>query len=612
MLKNSKERIKYTQQLIQDLEALDYMVENNLIEKAPIRIGAEQEFCLINDNYLPKSNSLEVLKAIDDDHFTTEIGKYNLELNSDPLELKDDCFSALYRQILELLKKAQQTAEAHDTKILITGILPTLGIEHVSEDYMTEVKRYGVINEAIKNYKGEDFQIHIKGVNELNLKQKSVMLEASCTSFQTHLQINPDELVKKYNWSQAIAGPILSICANSPIVFGKELWAESRIALFTQSVDTRVSKPVLSDKLSRVSFGDEWATGSISNIYKKSFSAYRSLITADLEGDSLALVKNGTIPKLKALNLHNGTVYSWNRLCYGVGGGKPHLRIECRYIPSGPTITDEIANMVFWTGVMLGQPKTYDNLESIMDFKDVKCNFFKAARYGMATQFYWNNAYISAKDLLLNEFLPMAYKGLYSVGVSPKDAEHYLGVIKQRILGHTGSQWMVKNYRALQNRQKPFHALQTMTKYMYDKQMHDYPVSSWNRIPSSAYHNKTNDLKVKHVMTTKLITVDDEESVALTIQIMKWNNVHHMPVINAKKELCGLVTWTDVKDYERNSNILNSSISEIMKTKVLTISKNDALEKAKTILTDNDINCLPVVKNKQLLGILTSNDLTHA
>jgi len=161
------------------------------------------------------------------------------------------------------------------------------------------------------------------------------------------------------------------------------------------------------------------------------------------------MLKKGKIPKLLALCLHNGTVYRWNRVCYGVGGGKPHLRIENRYIPAGPTMVDEIANMVFWVGVMLGKPKRYNNIHKKMDFRDIKSNFFNAARYGMATQFVFGGKLISSRDLILDELLPMAYRGLYSMRVSPKDAEYYLGIIKKRVNSNNGSQWMQKRYRDL-------------------------------------------------------------------------------------------------------------------------------------------------------------------
>jgi len=233
-LKSPKDKALYIHHLIKDLKALDIMLEKGLIEKEPIRIGAEQEFCVVSKRLFPNNNSIDVLEAINDDHFTTEIGKYNLEINSDPLLLTKDCFSKLYKQ-----------------------------------------------NNALKSSRRECFNIHIKGVDELNLIHDSVMLEACNTSFQTHLQIHPDEFVDKYNWAQTIAGPVLSSCANSPILFGRELWAETRIALFTQSIDTRTNSFIHNEKQSRVSFGADWENGTVTDIFRDNISRFRSLLTSD-------------------------------------------------------------------------------------------------------------------------------------------------------------------------------------------------------------------------------------------------------------------------------------------------------------------------------------------
>jgi CBS domain-containing protein len=607
-LSKKKDKANYIHQLTKDIEALEFMIDNGMIEKAPIRIGAEQEFCLVNEEFLPKGNALELLKDIDDDHFTTEIGNYNLEINLDPFELKDTSFSKLHQQLKDLLHKAKICAEKHNTKIALTGILPTLSLKHISIDNMTPIQRYYVLNEAIKASRKQDFTIHIKGVDELNLLHDSVMLEGCNTSFQAHLQIDPDDFIKSYNWAQAISGPVLSICTNSPFLFGKELWSETRIALFTQSVDTRANSFLLNEKQSRVSFGNGWETGSISDIFKDNISRFRSLVTSQFDRDSLEMLKNGEIPKLKALSLHNGTVYRWNRVCYGVGGGKPHLRIENRYIPSGPTTTDEIANMMFWVGVMVGRPKEEDNIHETMDFKDAKSNFFTAARYGMAAQFNWKGQMKSSHDLILDELLPMAYRGLYKMGITPKDAENYLTVIENRVKMHNGTKWLTKSYRNLLKRKKPIEALQVLTANMYLKQEHDHPVSSWEVLSQDAHTTFNIDKKVIHVMNTDLFSVEKKDSLELVINIMKWKNIHHMPVINSKKDLIGLLSWTDIKNHINEIEESTTSVQNFMKDDLITITKEKSITEAKKLMTTHAINCLPVVKGKKLIGILTTND----
>ncbi|TJY34808.1 CBS domain-containing protein [Pontimicrobium aquaticum] len=608
-LTNKEDKANYIFHLLKDIEALDYMITNNLVEKTPIRIGAEQEFCLIDNEFMPNGNAVELLDIIDDEHFTTEIGNYNLEINLDPIELKDNCFSQLHNQLTKLLGKVDEIANKKHTKILLTGILPTLMLKHIGIENMTPIQRYFVLNEAIKESRKQDFNIHIKGVDEVNLLHDTVMLEGCNTSFQMHLQINPDNFIDSYNWAQAISGPILSVCTNSPLLFTKELWSETRIALFTQSVDTRANSFLLNEKQSRVSFGNDWSTGSVADIFRDNVSRFRSLVTTEFEKDSLEMIENGDIPKLKALSLHNGTVYRWNRPCYGVGDEKPHLRIENRYIPSGPTILDEIANMVFWVGVMMGKPKKYDNIHEKMNFKEVKSNFFNAARYGMNTQFHWDGKIIPSHQLILDELIPMAYKGLYKMNVSPKDAEYYLKIIKNRLTTNNGSQWMVKSYRNLLKTKKRFEAIQILTSSIYSKQQKGYPISTWNVIKENTINKLPFNTLVKHVMSTDIFSVDENDSLDLVINIMQWKKFHHMPVINDEKQLVGLLSWTDIEYYNNNPHNIENTVKYLMQKNIISIDQFSSTTEAKTLMKKHNINCLPVVKENRLIGIVTSNDI---
>jgi gamma-glutamyl:cysteine ligase YbdK (ATP-grasp superfamily) len=531
-LKSPKDKALYIHHLVKDLEVLDMMLKKGIIEEGPIRIGAEQEFCLVTKDYFPNNNSIEVLDEIGDEHFTTEIGKYNLEINSDPLKLEGDCFSQLHSRLKELLEKAVEGAKKKNSKIILTGILPTLRLKHISKKYMTDKPRYHILNEALKDSRRENFNIHIKGIDELNLRHNCVMLEACNTSFQTHLQISPTEFVDKYNWAQAIAGPVLASCTNSPLLFGRELWAETRIALFTQSIDTRANSFIHHEKQSRVSFGEDWERGSVTDIFRDHISRFRSLLTSDEHDDSFEVYENGEIPKLRALQLHNGTVYKWNRVCYGVGGGKPHLRIECRYIPSGPTLTDEIANMLFWVGLIKGQPEHFKSVHNRMDFRDVKNNFFKAARNGMESQFKWNGIQVPARTLILEELLPISRAGLTESGINKTDIDKYLSIIRDRVNSNNGSEWMIKNFRNLQKTKTNFEALQILTAFMYKHQFKDETVDKWG------IFNPDENLKidvsriVKHNMNTKTLMVDQNDSLEL---VSKYNALEKNPPYASNK-----------------------------------------------------------------------------
>lgn len=608
-IKNDKDKTEYINQLLRDIEALDHMLKKGMFQQKPIHVGAEQEFCLVNENWNPSDMGVEILKEINNDYFTSELNRYNLELNLDPFKLEGTCFSEMHEQLKSLLELAKKAAGKHNAKIILTGILPTISYKYLDYKYMTPVKRYRVLNEAIKAIRKDDIELHIKGVDEINLHHDTILYEGCNTSFQSHLQIDPENFADTYNWAQAIAGPVLSICTNSPLLLGKELWEETRIALFTQSVDTRSSTFILNEKESRVSFGNEWVTGSITDFYKNAVINFRSLVTTTFETDSLTQLEKGIIPKLRALSLHNGTTYRWNRLCYGITDGQPHVRIENRYIPSGPTTDDEIANMMLWVGIMQGKPKEFDEIHTKMNFEDVKSNFFNAARYGMAAQFYWDGKLISSQQLLLDHLLPMAFRGLYSMNIAPKDAEHYLSIIENRVRSNTGSRWMVKAYRKLKQEKHPPEALKVLVATMYKRQAKKYAIDAWQLPRGDEYATPANMITVGERMNTKTITAQDIDSAELILKMMLWKNIHHTPILDDDLNLVGLLTWTDVKKYLDHPEKHDQNIRKIMQTKLITAPQEMLLSDAAKLMEEKKINCLPVVKEKKLVGIITSNDL---
>jgi CBS domain-containing protein/gamma-glutamyl:cysteine ligase YbdK (ATP-grasp superfamily) len=602
-------KTEYISHLLTDIDALEHMLKNNMFTATPVRVGAEQEFCLANETWEPSNKAVEVLNDIDDDHFTSELTLYNLEINLDPAELTGSCFSEMHRQLDELLAKADAAAEKHGTKIILTGILPTVSEQYMGMDYMTPIRRYKVLNEAIKDIRKDDIELHIKGVDEVNLHHNNILYEGCNTSFQSHLQIDPDNFANTYNWAQAIAGPILSVCTNSPLLLGQELWEETRIALFTQSVDTRASTFILNDKESRVSFGSDWIEGSVSDFYKDAVIRFRSLLTTDFEKDSMSQLKEGKIPKLRALALHNGTIYKWNRICYGITEGKPHIRIENRYMPSGPTTDDEIANMMLWVGVMIGKPKAFEEIHTKMCFKDAKSNFFNAARYGMAAQFHWDGELLSSHQLLLDHFLPMAYRGLYSMGVAPRDAEKYLSIIENRIRSSNGSRWMVKAYRKLRADYKAPDALKKLVATMYERCKKRYTVDAWLLPRGDEFKVPAENLTVRDRMNTKTITAMENDSAELVLKMMLWKNIHHTPILDNDLDLVGLLTWTDVQNYLQEPDQLKEHIRSIMTQNVVTVEADMKLTDAGELMKKNNFNCLPVVHGKKLIGIITTNDI---
>ncbi len=608
-LQKGSENLRYLSQLMNDIDALEEMLADGAFASGTMHIGAEQEFCLVAGDWTPTSRAKVLLEAIDDPHFTHEIALYNLEINLDPQPLTADCFSRMHKQLDTLLEKTRQAGETMGVKPLLTGILTTLAQRHLDMSYMTPIPRYLALNQKVKEMRKDDFELHIKGVDEINLKHDSVLYEGCNTSFQTHLQITQGEFRQAYNWAQAIAGPVLSICANSPLLMGRELWEETRIALFTQSVDSRASTFYLDERESRVGFGNEWATGSAVDFYKESIVRFRSLLTTDIATNSLEEWRSGKAPKLKALGLHNGTVYKWNRLCFGQNDGVPHLRIEARYMPSGPSTLDEIANMMLWVGIMKGRPAAMDDIDQKMDFRDAKANFFNAARYGMAAQFYWDGQIISSADLLLNHLLPMAYRGLYSMQVSPVDVEKYLSVIEKRIRSRSGSRWQVAGYRKLRRTHSRPDALKVLAAATYSRQQKGYSVDAW-RLPEpgeglEALGHRT----VGDIMNTRIISAQEDDSSQLVFRIMQWKNIHHVPILNDHQELSGIVSWQDMKKAPAREVMAGEAIGVFMQTRLITVEEDTPLIEAKRKMDEHNIHCLPVVAGRKLLGIITSNDL---
>ncbi|WP_340202279.1 CBS domain-containing protein [Ascidiimonas sp. W6] len=603
-------RTKFISHLLNDIKALEYMLANNLFEDDIVRIGAEQEFCLVDAHWRPSNQAIEILNLINNKNFTTELALYNLEINLDPVELKGKSFSIIEQQLKSLLSLAMETAAKKDTKVLLTGILPTISNGQLSLDYMTPNPRYAALNDAIKSLRGTNFQLNLRGVDELSVKHDSVLYEACNTSFQLHLQIAPDDFIASYNWAQAISAPVLGCAVNSPLLLGRELWNETRIALFQQSIDTRSSSYALKDKEARVSFGQNWESGSIVNIYKHNIASYPVILVKDIDTNAIQELEQGRIPKLSALNLHNGTIYRWNRACYGVGGGKPHMRIENRYIPAGPTIADEMANFAFWVGLMKGRPIKYDDMPSIMDFRDAKENFIKAARTGKESILKWDDKYLTVNDLILKELLPIAYNGLEKCEIDKSDMERLLGIIEERVAGNSGASWSVSNYRKLRNTMKKDDALVTLTQQMYENQQSSLPVHKWPDVNKNINHSKSATL-VRHIMSTQLYTLNENDLASLGVQIMQWKNIHHIPIRNNMDKLVGLLTWSHIENFQKNiKEFEHKNVSEIMIKEVITVSPDTSINEAVLTMKSLEIGCLPVVYKEQLVGIITLMDLS--
>ena len=607
-IESAQERVNFEKNLINDIRAFEYMLNHNLFEDDIIRVGAEQEICLVDEKYRPSLNALNILEKIDDPHYTNELALFNLEINLDPFELTTDCFSKIKEQLLTLLKKGNTIAkENYSDQFILTGILPTLQKKDLVFENITPYERYRSLNDIIKNIRGDEFKLHIRGLDELIVSHNSILFEACNTSFQVHLQVSPKEAIDKFNWAQAISGPMLSVMTNSPMLFGKELWSETRIALFRQSIDQRNNTHILREQKPRVSFGQNWIKNSILEIFTDDISRYAPMLTTEFDENSMESLEKGKMPKLKALNLHNGTLYKWNRLCYGVHNNLAHLRIENRYIPSGPSVEDEIANAMLWVGVMNGMPDKYKNIWEIASFNEARVNFLNAARTGIDTYFNWFGQGISARKLVRNKLIPMARKGLSKANINESDINHYLHIIEKRIENNsTGSKWIKNSKDLLRKECSAYETNLIITKSIIDNQGSGLPVSDWLPITDTKNELIEKYNKLYKIMSTELFVVNENDLVELASHIMEWKNIHHLPVVNDANKLVGIIVRSQLCDEHLSQDTL---AKDIMIKEYVSAHPETLLEEAIHKLKENKTSCLPVIENEILVGIFTNNDL---
>jgi CBS domain-containing protein len=452
-------------------------------------------------------------------------------------------------------------------------------------------------------------------VDELILQHDSPLLEAVNTSFQVHLQVDAEDFVKKYNIAQALTAPIMAIAANSPIVFGKRLWHESRIAMFQQALDTRAAHDHMRERSPRVTFGKDWLHNSIMEIYQEDISRFRVLLSNDVEEDSLAKIKNGEVPKLRSLQVHNSTVYRWNRPCYGISeNGKPHLRIECRVIPSGPTVADEVANACFWLGMVEGMALHVNDIRQKMSFEDVSDNFLKAAKFGIDSKFTWfNDKKISAIDLIKTELLPIAREGLRYRNIDEHDIDKYLSIIEGRAEKHmNGARWMLRAFTNLKKTATPDEALATLTSHIIENQISGKVIHEWS-MPSAEHikNYKPSHLLVSEFMTTDLFTVQENDIIELVAEMMNWRNVSYMPVEDNKGKLSGLVTAKMLLQHLVNTKGQKKTyiVKDIMISMPTTVNQETNIIEAMQIMRHKKTGCLPVTKEGDLIGLITEMDI---
>ncbi|HKD89125.1 MAG TPA: glutamate--cysteine ligase [Streptosporangiaceae bacterium] len=457
------------------------MLRESRFDTEPRQVGLEIELNLVDGDGRPTMTNTAALAAIADPSFATELGRFNLEINVPPRQLAGDALSALERDVSGKLARAAARTLRTGSRLVMVGILPTLRQGDVTDDAMSANPRYRLLNEQMIAARGEDMRICIDGPERLLTHVGTIMPEAACTSVQFHLQVSPEAFGSYWNAAQAVAGIQVALAANSPYLFGRELWRETRIPLFEQVTDTRPEELQQQGVRPRVWFGERWIT-SVFDLFEENIRYFPALLPLREDEDPEAALDSGEAPQLAELTLHNGTVYRWNRPVYAVHDGRPHLRVENRVLPAGPTVADVVANAAFYYGLVRALAETERPVWTRMSFAAAADNLVEASRHGIEARVYWPGiGEAPVTELTLRRLLPQAWEGLRKWGVDSADADRMLGIIEQRCLtGRTGATWQVETVQRLERGQADRRgALRRMTEGYIARMVTNHPAHTW-------------------------------------------------------------------------------------------------------------------------------------
>jgi CBS domain-containing protein len=605
----------FVKALLDDVNALEDMLEREMFETGVRRIGAEQEMFLVDRTMGPAPVATDILARADDPRLTTELARFNLEANTAPHAFGGDCLRKLEAELVDVVAKARAVANECGAHVLLVGILPTLRKSDLGLDNMTPNPRYFALNRAMSKLRGGDFHVLIKGLDELETTHDNVMLESCNTSFQVHFQVAPREFARLYNVAQAVTAPVLAAAVNSPVLLGRRLWAETRVALFQRSVDARSTAHQARGLRPRVSFGDSWVRESVLEIFREDIALFRVVLGQQEYQSSRAELVAGRLPKLQALRLHNGTVYRWNRACYGWAESGAHLRIENRVLPAGPTIVDEVANAAFYFGLMSGVTSEYEDIAKVMDFDDAKNNFFAAARHGLGAQFRWvGGESYTASGLILDRLLPLARAGLRRSQIDEADITRYLDIIEARVRSQqTGSTWALRSLAQMAPHTSLDQRHRRITKAMLEHQLDGQePVHTWEPCQigrDDAWRDAYRT--VGQIMSTQLLTVRPEDLVDLAASMMDWERIRHVPVEDDEGRLVGIVSHRAIlRLVARGQGGTDQVVvKDIMRRDPVSVTPQTPTVEAMKLMRDRAVGSLPVVEGDKLVGIVTEHDL---
>lgn len=458
--------LRFQDKLQQENQLLQQWFTQNRLDTGKPVAGFELEAWLLDEHYRPAPVNESYLEKLASPLASPELASFNFEVNSTPRALQSHALSSLYSELVETWKACQDTAQDMGYQTVMIGILPTLQNEDLNLANMSKMTRYRALNrEVIRQRRGKPLVLDINGIEHLHVTHRDVMLEAAATSFQIHIQVSPQTAVRFYNASIICAGPIVALSANSPYLFGKNLWDETRIPVFEQAVAVGGFGGAAFGPIKRVTFGSGYARESLMECFNENVEHYPVLLPVDYQQET---------EQLRHLRLHNGTIWRWNRPLIGFNEqDEPHLRIEHRVVSAGPSLIDTIANAAFYYGVVTSLANAATAPESQLVFDRARDNFYNSARHGLRANIQWlDGKTYNVRELCLEILLPMAKQGLDILGIASDDSNEYLAVIEKRLLQDTnGATWqrqftarhgddmavMLKAYIERQNSGQPVH-----------------------------------------------------------------------------------------------------------------------------------------------------------
>jgi len=432
---NKTDYQQFDSQLREETSLLKSWFDGHRFSSSALMAGYEIEAWLIDQTGRPVALNEAFLEKASNNLLSPELAKFNIELNIDPEQLSGHVLSTFEHELDKLWQQCVTTAKSLDSNILGIGILPTLQDSDLTLDNISLMDRYKALNEQVlRQRNGLEIELNINGEDHLQVSHKDVMLEAAATSLQIHIQVPQDVAARYYNASILLSAPMVAVSCNSPCLFGRRLWQETRIPVFEQAVPTGGYGGAASGPVHRVSFGSDYVRDSLYECFQENLEHFPVLLPVHYQTD---------INEVRHLRLHNGTIWRWNRPLIGFDEDQtPHLRIEHRVCATAPTTIDNIANIAFYYGLVHYYATCERPPELDIPFADAKNSFYRAAQLGLKHKTSWlSKSTDTLQKIILDRLLIEAETGLYNLGINQQDCQRYLSIIEQRVKkNRTGSQ----------------------------------------------------------------------------------------------------------------------------------------------------------------------------